>query len=75
MQDLIALVIVIFTAWWLVRHFTRVAKTGQCGSGCDCAQDATRKTSADDRGLKKTPIIEPENIGRPAISANDRHET
>lgn len=74
MQDLIALVIVIFTAWWLLRHFTRVAKTGQCGSGCDCVPDTTKKAPSNDRGLKRTPLVEPDQIGRPPTSAQNHDE-
>ena len=63
MQDVIAVGIVVVTSWWLFRHFARVAKSGKCG-GCDHAQDAPG-AARPDRGLKRTPLVPPEQIGMP----------
>ncbi len=70
LQDLIALAIVSVTAVWLIRHFVRMAKSGGCGSGCDCAQD-TKSTAISDRGLKQTPLITPEQVGLPPPGQRD----
>ncbi len=64
-QDIIAIGIVVAATAWCFRRLRRATKAGGCNCGCG-HQAGTAPSGLDDRrGLKRVPLLPPDQIGLP----------
>lgn len=68
-QDIVALTVVGGAVFYVGRSLWRMmeGRSGQCGGGCGCSASREPKSArGDNRGLTRTPLMSPDQIGKPA---------